>query len=269
MYDRAVRLDIEREFCDVGRIIGKVSEKPLIEKTLQSSALGQNFFYILETEGRVQVDIMKVVQRDFKLDMYKLDFVAETFLKSNKVDLGPKELFAKFREGGSANIKDIAVYCVQDCELCNRLMNKLEIITNNVGMGNVCHVPFYWLFLRGQGVKIYSLVARQCRLEEFLLKVQSKGSDEDKGYEGAVVLVATPGIYMVPVSVNDFASLYPSSMISENISHDSIVFYKVYDNSGNIVNMQNEKPGWYSLPEYRANDDPASTKKLDKYFKEM
>jgi hypothetical protein len=58
-------------------------------------------------------------------------------------------------------------------------------------------------------------------------------------------------------------------MISENISHDSIVFYKVYDNSGNIVNMQSEKPGWYSLPEYRANDDPASTKKLDRYFKDM
>ena len=255
MYDRAVRLDIEREFCDVGRIIGKVSEKPLIEKTLQSSALGQNFFYILETEGRVQVDIMKVVQRDFKLDMYKLDFVAETFLKSNKVDLGPKELFAKFREGGSANIKDIAVYCVQDCELCNRLMNKLEIITNNVGMGNVCHVPFYWLFLRGQGVKIYSLVARQCRLEEFLLKVQSKGSDEDKGYEGAVVLVATPGIYMVPVSVNDFASLYPSSMISENISHDSIVFVKVLDNNDNIINMQFGKPGWYSMNRFREADN--------------
>jgi len=252
MYERAVRLDIVEEFSQLGRIKGKTGK--LIEKTLQSSALGQNFFYILEMEGRVQVDIMKVVQRDYKLDMYKLDFVAETFLKSNKVDLGPKELFAKFKAGGSENIRDIAVYCVQDCELCNRLMNKLEIITNNVGMGNVCHVPFYWLFLRGQGVKIYSLVARQCRLEGFLLRVQSKGADEDKGYEGAVVLVATPGIYMVPVSVNDFASLYPSSMISENISHDSIVFYKVMDNSENIINMQFGKPGWYSMFKFRDYD---------------
>jgi DNA polymerase delta subunit 1 len=220
LYDRSVLLGISEEFCQLGRIKTKTSQ--LVEKQLQSSALGQNFFYILEMEGRVQVDIMKVVQRDFKLDMYKLDFVAETFLKMNKVDLSPKQLFAKYKEGGSANIREIAVYCVQDCELCNKLMNKLEIVTNNVGMGNVCHVPFYWLFLRGQGVKIYSLVARQCRKEGFLLKLQRKGADEDKGYEGAVVLVATPGIYMTPVSVNDFASLYPSSMISENISHDSI-----------------------------------------------
>jgi DNA polymerase elongation subunit (family B) len=267
MFERAQLLGIQDAFCQLGRNKEKTTE--LVEKSLQSSALGQNFFYILEMEGRIQFDIMKVVQRDYKLDMYKLDFVAEHFLGSNKVDLGPKELFAKYKAGGAQNIKDIAVYCIQDCELCNRLTNKLEILTNNVGMGNVCHVPLYWLFLRGQGVKIYSLVARQARLEGFLLKLQRKGKDEDKGYEGAVVLVATPGVYMTPISVLDYASLYPSSMISENISHDSIVFYKVYDNSGNIVNMQNEKPGWYSLPEYRANDDPASTKKLDKYFKEM
>ena len=97
----------------------------------------------------------------------------ETFLKMNKVDLSPKELFAKYKIGGSKNIREIAVYCVQDCELCNRLMNKLDVITNNVGMGNVCHIPLDWLFLRGQGVKIYSLVARQCRLEGFVLKLQN------------------------------------------------------------------------------------------------
>jgi DNA polymerase elongation subunit (family B) len=267
MFERSQLLGIQDAFCQLGRNKERTSD--LVEKSLQSSALGQNFFYILEMEGRIQFDIMKVVQRDYKLDMYKLDFVAEHFLGSNKVDLGPKELFAKFRAGGAQNIKDIAVYCIQDCELCNRLTNKLEILTNNVGMGNVCHVPLYWLFLRGQGVKIYSLVARQARLEGFLLKLQRKGKEEDKGYEGAVVLVATPGIYMTPISVLDYASLYPSSMISENISHDSIVFYKVYDNSGNIVNMQSEKPGWYSLPEYRANDDPLSKKKLDRYFKDM
>lgn len=264
MYDRADKLGCKEEFCQLGRRMGKTSK--LIEKQLQSSALGQNFFYILEMEGRTQVDIMKVVQRDYKLDMYKLDFVAEHFLKSNKVDLSPKELFAKYKKGGKQNITDIAVYCVQDCELCNRLMNKLEIITNNVGMGNVCHIPFYWLFLRGQGVKIQSLVSRQARLEGFLLKLMKKGSDEDKGYEGAVVLVATPGIYMVPIAVLDYASLYPSSMISENISHDSIVFYKVFDNYGNIVNLQNSKPAWYSMPEFREADAKG---KLDEYCRKL
>ena len=43
-------------------------------------------------------------------------------------------------------------------------------------------------------------------------------------------------------------------MISENISHDSIVFYKVMDNSENIINMQFGKPGWYSMFKFRDYD---------------
>ena len=250
MYDRAKFLGIENRFCQLGRLKSKKSE--LREKQLQSSALGQNFFYILEMEGRVQIDLMKLVQKDYKLDMYKLDFVANHFLKSNKVDLSPKELFNKFREGSPQSIKDIAVYCVQDCELCNRLINKLEAITNNVGMGNVCFVPLSWLFLRGQGVKIYSFVSKRCREEKILIPLVRKAGDEDGGYEGAIVLVATPGIYLEPISVMDYASLYPSSMISENISHDSIVWLKIYDNYGKLIKDWGNKE-YMGLPDYEYN----------------
>jgi len=53
--------------------------------------------------------------------------------------------------------------------------------------------------------------------------------DDDGGYEGAIVLKPTPGIYLdTPVTVLDYASLYPSSMISENLSHDSLVVSENY-----------------------------------------
>jgi DNA polymerase elongation subunit (family B) len=48
-------------------------------------------------------------------------------------------------------------------------------------------------------------------------------NSEDK-YEGAIVFEPKIGLYIdMPVSVLDYASLYPSSMISENISHDTII----------------------------------------------
>ena len=52
----------------------------------------------------------------------------------------------------------------------NELINKKQVITNNIGMANVCVVPFSFLFLRGQGIKIFSLVAKFCREENFLIK---------------------------------------------------------------------------------------------------
>ena len=56
----------------------------------------------------------------------------------------------------------IAKYCVMDCELCIYLMILLDIIPNNVGMANVCSVPLSYIFLRGQGIKVNSLVTKYC-----------------------------------------------------------------------------------------------------------
>ena len=106
-------------------------------------------------------------------------------------------------------------------------------------MANVCVVPLSFIFMRGQGVKIFSLVARRCREDGFLIPTRfvkprpgdrgyEAGADgeeeEEDGYEGAIVLEPEVGMYLYePVSVLDYNSLYPSSMISHNLSHDSIV----------------------------------------------
>lgn len=93
----------------------------------------------------------------------------------------------------------IAEYCVQDCELCNRLADKLQLIANNMGMANVCSVPLSFIFMRGQGVKIFSLVAKQCREDGLLIPVRPRpamgaAAAEEDGYEGAIVLEPQVGL---------------------------------------------------------------------------
>jgi DNA polymerase delta subunit 1 len=223
-----------------------------VEKKLSSSALGDNFLYMIEIEGTVGVDLYKIIQRDHKLDSYKLDNVAKEFLKQQKVDLSPKQIFTNFREGSPDKIREIAIYCLMDCELCNRLMIRLETVANNMGMANVCCVPLTYLFVRGQGIKIFSLVAKKCREENFVMKTLDKEAMDNSTYEGAIVFVPTPGIYFDPISVMDYSSLYPSSMIAENISHDSIVTHRQYDLEGNLVNEWGRKD-LEDLPQFNYN----------------
>lgn len=239
------------------------------EAKLSSSALGDNLMKYIDMEGRTHVDLMKVVQRDHKLDSYKLDSVANHFMSMNKHDVSPQDIF-KLYKGNASDRAVIADYCIQDCALCNKLMMKLEIIANNVGMANVCSVPMSWIFMRGQGVKIFSLVAKECKKDGFIIPVvrlpdskkkridvvdetdepqsdeennvidadsdEENELDDEAGYEGAIVLEPKTGIYIdTPVSVLDYASLYPSSMISENISHDAIVLDAKYDNLPGVV----------------------------------
>mgnify|MGYP006075627917 CR=1 FL=1 len=332
MWERAEELGIVDEFALLGReryqpkdADGKrqkewVSKPSNLElKKLSSSALGDNILKYISMEGRIVMDLLKIVQKDFNLVSYKLDNVAETFindkithidgnkltvngiinlakhnyitinygkdskyknkkfkvldidyetniiqleedidmtiLKQNpkwtlaKDDVSPQDIF-RLQDGSDDDRKTVAVYCIQDCALCITLIEKLKLITNNIGMANVCYVPISFLFLRGQGIKIFSLVAKECRDAGYLIPVIKHKNEECKltrdylrnikfdygeddtlpppentgGYEGAIVLKPNPGIYIdSPVTVLDYSSLYPSSMISENLSHDSII----------------------------------------------
>ena len=221
----------------------------------------QNGIYIRINDSKYLVENIDYNTNIITLDG-KYDDIEGNKWGLSKDDVTPQDIFECMR-GTDDDRAKVARYCIQDCALCNYLIIKLEIIANNIGMSNVCSVPFSYIFLRGQGVKIFSLVAKQCKEDNFLIPYQDKkwkcevcnfnnssfndicqkpkkpkGDEicgcpkpENEGFEGAIVLPPTPGIYVdAPISVLDYASLYPSSMISENISHDSIVLDEKYDN---------------------------------------
>ena len=231
IWQRATELNIVEDFSmGFGRLIARKSS--LVELKLSSSALGDNILRYIDIDGTVLIDLLKVMQRDQKLDSYKLDNVASIFLGDNKNDLKPQEIFDKFK-GSSEDRCVIAKYCIQDCCLVNRLIHKLKILENNIGMGNVCLVPLNFLFRRGQGIKIFSLIAKECMEREYLIPTIKSYSENleiiDSGYEGAVVLEPKEGIYLnEPIVVFDYGSLYPSSMISCNLSHDCYLMDEKY-----------------------------------------
>jgi DNA polymerase elongation subunit (family B) len=158
-----------------------------------------------------------------------------------KDDVSPAELF-KLHTGSSADRARVAAYCVQDCDLVLDLYYKLEIFNTSMSMANVCTVPVSYIFTRGQGIKIESLMFKEAYRRGQAVHVlpapanrgAATGRGEDK-YEGAIVLEPTVGLLGAPVGVADFASLYPSTIVSENISHDTLVWVKDYDHKGNYM----------------------------------
>jgi len=157
-----------------------------------------------------------------------------------KDDVTPKDIFRMTNEG-PASRAIIAKYCIQDCNLVHYLFNKVDVVTDLVEMAKLCSVPMSFLIFRGQGIKLTSYVAKKCREKGVLMPCINKGSKDD-GYEGAIVLNPKCGLYLDdPVCVGDFASLYPSSMLSENLCPSSKVWTKIYDLNGNLVLESGEK----------------------------
>jgi len=336
MHDRSELLYIKEEFCSFSKL--KNVECVFKEINLSSSALGDNRLFLYDTPGRVHIDLMKYIQKEFKLDSYKLDNVLAEFIKGQirkvkknnknswtlicetikdihendyihietkesfisdrvgkkfliskikkyddpiivykedkvtkeqvenykltgeiqincqldldeeinfdkmevfwsqaKDDVGPKEIF-KLQEGNNDDRAIIGKYCVKDCSGCNLLFNKLQVGTNNIQMANVCFVPLQFLFTRGQGIKIFSLVSRKYKKEGYIFPVITKdGDSNDDGYEGAIVFEPVPGIYYAPLSTLDYASLYPSSIIHKNISRETQVLHSSYSNLDDYI----------------------------------
>ena len=373
------------------------------EIKLASSALGDNELRFWNTPGRVHIDLMKDVQKTYKLSSYRLDFVSSNFIRgqiksikkkgnkyklycnnvndifkedyihieiikgfvsdfvgkkyfvkkvnfkkniltiksdvdlveeidfsSGKVywsqakdDVGPKDIFKKFTQT-SKDRAVVAKYCVKDCRLVNLLVNKLEVVTKNIEMSNVCFVPLPYLFIRGQGIKLFSLCLKEFRENGYVFPVVQRkitfkypvkkvydnyiytkytktytgnivkspylqGEEENEeidpetnrprkgkkyeylikfdthnlkrylagnnqrrsrgyknkvqslnkyqveilkrdGYEGAIVFDPVPEVQYEALTTKDFASLYPSSIMQKNMSHETLVENEKYDN---------------------------------------
>jgi DNA polymerase elongation subunit (family B) len=180
-----------------------------------------------------------------------------------KDDVTPKDIF-RMTNGTADDRSIIAKYCIQDCNLVHYLFNKSDILTGYIEMAKICSVPINFLVMRGQGIKLQSLIANECRKIRTLIPVIEKG-DSDEGYEGAIVLPPKCDLYLDnPVACNDYASLYPSSMISENLSHDSKVWTKEFDLAGNLIEEWGYKDSdgnyiYDNLSEYEYVDVPYDT----------
>ena len=157
-----------------------------------------------------------------------------------KDDVTPQDIFRMTNEGPNERAI-IAKYCIQDCNLVQHLLTKIDVMTGLIEMASLCSVPLSYLIMRGQGIKLTSFIAKKCREKGYLMPTLDKVTDKD-GYEGAIVLEPKCDVYddKTPVACVDYSSLYPSSMISENLCHSSKVWTKEYDLEGNLIKEEGD-----------------------------
>lgn len=159
----------------------------------------------------------------------------------SKDDITAQEMWSS-HTGTPVQRAKVAKYCVQDCDLVLTLMAKLDTIVNARGMADVCRVPIQYIFLRGQGIKIYSAVVYNASKRNQIIMTQ-ENIEGDTSYEGAIVLPPKIGMYLdQPIPVLDFNSLYPSNMIAFNLSPDTLVYVKTFNADGRKIKQEGANP---------------------------
>lgn len=217
--------NIETEF---NKILSRLRKTPSTMKksTFSSGAYGTSEFERLVIPGRINFDILVYIKKEYKETSYKLDDISEKYLKENKLDVTPVDIFKAYEKGTPQHIKDIGLYCIQDTLLPQKLSDKLSILQSLISMANVTCVSIKMLIERGQQIKAYSQIVKMARQKNFLMPTldYNRDASQDEKFQGATVLKATPGFYAdSPITVLDFASLYPSILIAHNLCYSSFI----------------------------------------------
>ena len=191
------------------------------DTNFSSKQMGNRDTKATNTNGRLQLDLLQLVQRDHQLRSYTLNSVCSHFLNEQKEDVH-HTMITELYNGTPESRRRLAVYCLKDAYLPQRLMDKLMCLVNYTEMARVTGVPFNYLLARGQQVKFLSQLFRKA-LEQQLVIPNLRSEASDDQYEGATVIEPTRGYYDVPVATLDFASLYPSIIQAHNLCYTTLL----------------------------------------------
>ena len=187
-------------------------------------------YKILNFEDINEKEKIIVITGNIPLDLINFKKLSWCLAKD---DITPNDLFRLFK-GSDEDRGIIAKYCLMDCILVIKIMEKLQVLNNNIGMANVCSVPLSYIFMRGQSIKAHSLISKICKKENHLIPdrdpPENMDDSEKQKYEGAIVFEPKEKKVYEDTIVLDFASLYPSTAICYNISHETVVLDKQYEN---------------------------------------
>jgi len=181
-------------------------------------------FSSVKIKGIPHLDMYRFISRimggGLRIDTFNLNTVAQEILGEKKLDFDLGDI-SEVWDGG--NIKELVEYNLRDAELayklCRELLPNLNEISKLVGMQiyEVCRATY------GSLVENY-LIKRAKDFNE-IIPNRPKYNDiierRNETYEGAFVMEPKPGFYE-KIVVFDFKSLYPSLIVTKNISPSTL-----------------------------------------------
>lgn len=199
---------------------------------LQSKQLGKRDTYEIECPGRISMDILPNIIHDYKLRSYTLNSVCARFLNEQKDDVHYSMITPLFMQDEYGR-RRITLYCIKDCKLPLKLMEKLMILVNTIELCRVSGLCGSLLLYSGQQIRILSLLYRFSAAESYLIPYRIRTgsgytggfSGDSESLEGATVLNPKRGFYSdkQPIATLDFNSLYPTIIIAHNLCYSTMI----------------------------------------------
>ncbi|MBI2841647.1 MAG: DNA polymerase II [Acidobacteria bacterium] len=212
MEDRAKKLGIT---LDIGR-----NFRPLNVRQMGGGKNGDNKKVVdkgtnkqVEVTGRVVVDSWYFARKEKRPKRETLNAMAEMILGKQKLPMDTTKLEQEWAQ----NAEKVKEYCLQDTVLSHEILEKIRVVDKYEALASVARLPLFDIFSDRTSVYIDSLFIREADANKVAVpNTRRTTGDDSEAIEGGYVHQPIAGLYD-RVVVFDFASLYPSVILQNNI----------------------------------------------------
>lgn len=178
--------------------------------------------------GRVVVDVLPLVRRDFPLKRYGLGQVAKEILGKDKLDVAHTEIPTLWKSQGKG-LEKLVEYSRRDAQLTLEILMSKNLLDRYVALAQASGTFLQDLIEAGQSIMIDNLLLRELRVYERVMPCKPDEQEtarrrevrEREGLKGGHVLDPEAGL-QENVVVMDYKSLYPTIMIANNICFSTL-----------------------------------------------
>ncbi len=181
----------------------------------------------ISVTGRIAVDVLPLLRREFSLKQYTLRNAAKELLGSEKLEIPFLEMEAYWKDNGDKLIKFIE-YARRDSELALGFILKLRLIDKYIALARASGTLLQDILEGGQTQMVENIILREYMKHGRVVSAKPTGdvSDErfDEGEElaGGEVLPPKKGL-LENIVILDYKSLYPTIMMAHNLCYTTEV----------------------------------------------
>ncbi|GBB95616.1 hypothetical protein RclHR1_25780002 [Rhizophagus clarus] len=194
----------------------------------------------LKIPGCVAIDVRPCFMKFYpKAEKSSLVYYLKECKLDNKLDIPFHRMFKYYGRAlketnatTAEQIREVAEYCIIDTISCQRLIVKRNAINKYREVASVAFILLYDSHYFAVGMKVRNLLNASAWQEAILTSTILCEQTETGKYPGAYVFPPVKGLKnRRPVTGLDFASLYPSLIMTYNLSPDKIILSREHAES--------------------------------------
>jgi DNA polymerase Pol2 len=174
--------------------------------------------------GRLLCDTYLSAKEHLRETTYSLKNLAETQLKTVRQEIEPMDTPHYFRS--SKTIVALALHTLNDAQLVQRLMFKLQILPLSKQLTNIAGNIWSHTLKSNRAERTEYLLLHEFHRLKFLVPEKFRAKKDDAGgkakYAGGLVLEPKKGLYDTFILLLDFNSLYPSLIQEYNLCFTTV-----------------------------------------------